>query len=169
MPFLLSRGDVDGEAQKDTKRKAMRRGSQPRTQRHLQRHLSSLGWEFTKRKMIPTDFSQFPLQGEWEPVLLDIEQFAGINMLCKGGSISKADSEFIEFVAKKGIKVEEFLARLVETRLVATKGNEIRLITEECLCVAMPDGKFYVGENNTGRMERWIAKYSGAASGAGPR
>lgn len=121
-----------------------------------------MGWEFTKRKMIPTDFSQFPVQGEWEPVPLDIEQFTAINLLCGGGSISKTDPELIKFVAEKGIDVEEFLARLVETRLVATKGDEIRLITEACLCVAMPDGKFYAGENNSGRMERWVAKHSGA-------
>jgi hypothetical protein len=38
-------------------------------------------------------------------------------------------------------------------------GNQMELITDRCQPAILPDGRFAAGEDNTGRMTRWIARY----------
>jgi hypothetical protein len=48
---------------------------------------------------------------------------------------------------------------LLVTGLVAMADDEMELITDRCRTAVLPDGRLIAGEDNTGRLTRWIARY----------
>jgi len=116
------------------------------------------GWEY---RYVPLTKAQLTAEKgptEWRPVFLSLPQFVKINLLCKGEVIDVSDDEFINFVGSYGLSVEDFVASLLGTGLVAMNCTRIELITEECACVILPTGQFVAAENNTGRLTRWVEK-----------
>jgi hypothetical protein len=47
---------------------------------------------------------------------------------------------------------------LKETGLVDTSNQVLSLITEQCICGVTKEGKFFAGDNKTGRVTRWSNK-----------
>lgn len=117
------------------------------------------GWEYF---YVPTEkeLLEKPLEHkDWEPTYLDKTQFVIINQLCKTGTIDcKIDNELKEFVEKGGYTLESFLISLKETGLVDTTNQVLSLITEQCICGITPEGKYFAGDNKTGRVTRWTIK-----------
>ena len=117
------------------------------------------GWDYI---YIPTEKNilEKPLEHkEWEPAFIDETQFAVFNELCKNKTIDcKHDKELKEFVEKNGYKLESFIISLKDTGLVDTTNQLLSLITEQCVCGVTPDGKYFAGDNKTGRVTRWSLK-----------
>ncbi len=117
-----------------------------------------LGWMYTYLDTDNTALKDADDYVEWEPSHLSIEQFVAIQRLCEGRTVKFDDRGLIFYLTAKGLEVDQFKEDLLRTGLVATMGNELRLITDECQCAILPTGEFIAAENNTGRLTRWIQR-----------
>lgn len=113
------------------------------------------GWETNFFDDVPKK----QLQGEpksWEPVFLDDVEHAVVTWLCK----DELDLQHLPNVAPLE-DVSAALARLAAEGLVGadTKVPSIyRLLTIQCGVVFLPDGRVVAGENNSGRLMRWVER-----------
>jgi hypothetical protein len=117
---------------------------------------SPLGWMFCERTMRAKQLAG-PNHEAWEPVYLDAEQFTVVDRLCRE-DVSMNDPELLGFLGRAKRNPEDFFQSLIDTSLVARKGNKLTLTTTLCQTVILPDGKFIAAENNNGRLTRWLAR-----------
>ena len=94
-----------------------------------------------------------------EPARLTSEQFIAIQRLCGGRPVRLGDTATLEYLRASGIDAGDFKENLLRTGLVALRGEELQLTTEECQCIILPNGQFIAGENNTGRLTRWLERW----------
>ncbi len=97
----------------------------------------------------------------WNPEFLSMEEFVIIERLCAGHRVFFDDADLLRYLAEQRVDPDELKSRLLDTGLVAMAGNEMELITDRCQPAILPDGHFVAGEDNTGRMTRWIAQILG--------
>ncbi len=114
------------------------------------------GWELTWADLTEDELALGEDVQPWEPAFLSAQQFVVISKLCAGEQVFLDDPEFVRYLDDAGLEVETFRQSLLDTMLVAIHGNEIQLITEKCLPAILPDEGFAAGEDNSGRMSRWI-------------
>ena len=93
----------------------------------------------------------------WQPVEVTSAMFAIFTRLSEE-SVDTTEEDFIEFVCKESGSVDDFIESMVSTNYVAFDGEELNLITEKLALAALPDGRFVAAENNSGRLEAWLAK-----------
>ncbi|PWR12061.1 hypothetical protein DKT69_25040 [Micromonospora sicca] len=118
-------------------------------------------WEITYHDW-PKDVlrSTSALVKPWEPTYLDNEQAAVFSALLRGNEVDVRQPELLAFLAERRADIDQFIASMVATQLVALNGTRIELITERCKIIPLPDGRIVVADDNTGRLTRWvIAKY----------
>jgi len=48
---------------------------------------------------------------------------------------------------------------LRKTHLVALRGNQVELVTNELMAFAMPDGTIVAADNKSGLLTRWLAAH----------
>ena len=96
----------------------------------------------------------------WEPAVLTEEAFLVVNQLCANVSVSTLDPELVGFLKSRRVEMTGLVHELLATGLVSMRSDEFELSTDACLCAILPDGRYIAGENNTGRLERWIAAYA---------
>jgi hypothetical protein len=128
------------------------------------------GWKFTITEETghEPDGSGY---ADWEPARITSAQFIAIQRLCDGRPVRLDDTEMIEYLRASGIDADDFRESLLKTGLVALRGEELQLITEECQCIILPNGEFIAGENNTGRLTRWLERWleqNGQSEGSQP-
>ena len=128
------------------------------------------GWMYNTFKRTKAQLEEGPATEAWEPTVLDAFQYAIVNSLCHD-DLDINEPAFIEAVEGEGVSVEAFVLGLVETRLVARDGDRLTLITTECACLILPDGRYIAGENSTGRLTRWVDAFMAARreAAAGPK
>ena len=116
------------------------------------------GWGYSYVD-IPKDILSKPLENKkWEPVFLNMCQFLIMNQLCKTEVIHYLhDNEFLKLIKSYDYSLETFLSELKKTGLVHTEKGILKLITENCVC-GIFQGRYYAGENKTGRVSRWLIK-----------
>lgn len=117
-----------------------------------------VGWEYNYQDFSKKSLDEIPFYKKWKPIALTEIQFTVINLLCEGQFIRLSDDDFINFITTNGYSLDEFKNSLIDTGLVGIEGEEIKLITKECQCIILPDGRFIAAENNSGRLTRWISK-----------
>ena len=93
----------------------------------------------------------------WQPVEVTSTMFAIFTRLSEE-SVDTTEGDFIEFVSKEAESVDGFIESMVSTNYVALDGEVLNLITEKLALAALPDGRFVAAENNSGRLEAWLAK-----------
>ncbi len=93
----------------------------------------------------------------WSPEFVSNTQFVIFNELCKE-ELDITAPAFIEYISNEEKSVESFVADLRKTGLVSLDGTILRLTTAKLMCAILPEGGFAVGENNTGRMTRYMLK-----------
>ncbi|PUA27453.1 MAG: hypothetical protein B0W54_12810 [Cellvibrio sp. 79] len=94
----------------------------------------------------------------WEPLFVDAHTFTMINVLCNTGEINTKDEAFTTYLTENNLNSVDFIRSLQGTGFVIRNGNKLELCTYECKCVCLPDGRFAVAEDNSGRLTRWIEK-----------
>jgi hypothetical protein len=119
-----------------------------------------LGWQYKAKSIKEKLLEEIDSEEEWNPEFVDDTQFVIFNMLCNDVEIKIDDKEFLEILNDRGEELEKFISSLLQTGLVALNEKQLQLITIECGCVMLPDGKNAVAENNTGRLTRWVEKIS---------
>ena len=83
-----------------------------------------------------------------------------VNMLCMKETLALDDEALLTLAAEHETTVDEVCASLQRQRIAAPEAGHIRLLTDECACVILPDGRYAVGENASGRLERWVEKHA---------
>ncbi len=120
---------------------------------------AKFGWEYNYPKTDKSILSSEPADIDWEPTYVTSAQFTIFNRLCHG-ELERIDDPFlIEFLEKEKINPNVFFKELTKTGLVALDGNALNLTTECCQCVILPNGKFAVAENNSGRLTNWMIQF----------
>ncbi|GAB6613369.1 DUF6602 domain-containing protein [Bacillus cereus] len=119
-----------------------------------------IGWEYNVIEISKDQLEQFVESYEWSPVFLEETQFTVINGLCMGMSANINDSNFTKIISANQTNVEQFIKDLVNTNLVYIDSNgHISLLTDECICMILPDGRLVAGENKDNRLMNWVKKY----------
>jgi hypothetical protein len=96
----------------------------------------------------------------WSPQFLTKKQFIIIIQIGRNEFINYIDDlDFIRSIEEDGIEVREFIKSLVATGLVYDRNNEIRLLTDECQTVILPDGRYCAGENKNAELAHWLENY----------
>jgi hypothetical protein len=117
------------------------------------------GWDCEYFKGTKKTVNEGETMVKWEPTVVNAEQFLIFNNLCRDQEERINNPKLIEYIEKKGHNMEEFVKSLLATGMIALKGDMLRLTTYQCQCAILPDGRFVVGENNTGRFTRWMFRY----------
>jgi len=109
------------------------------------------GWKWQYAEYTENELSETAKMVEWQPFFADKDESIALMLLCNtpdGVDIS----ELIEGI---GDRANELVDRLKKTGLVAQCGTKIELTTKHAIGGFLPDGRFFFGEDNTGRVSRW--------------
>ena len=116
------------------------------------------GWTLWFDSYKKEELETSPAFTDWEPPILTVCQYVVVNALCEGKTIDVTDSALQNFAHASGEKLENFVDDLIDTRLIARNGTTLELITTNCMCAILPDGRYVAADDNTGRLTRWITK-----------
>ncbi len=94
----------------------------------------------------------------WEPALLNQVQVVVIGWLCRSERISLDDEDLHKYLLAEGYSIEVLVKELHDFGLVTVDRGELTLLTEKCNVVVTPDGDFYVAEDKSGRLTRWVMR-----------
>lgn len=118
-----------------------------------------IGWDYGYKVMTTQELSQNNIIEEWKPVEIDKAQWVILGELGEQGSVCIKDNKDLEcFVIQEGYSdLNDFIDKLLATRLVTIAGDNLKLLTYQCdrVCVK---GKWYAAENVTGRLTNWAMK-----------
>jgi len=120
------------------------------------------GWEYnyweTKRKSL----KEHSEVADWQPIELDEKQHIILQELFNKSMVD-IDDDLESYVIEGGLysSLIEFVDRLKETKLVFVSNNKLKLLTDYCQCVILPNGKIIAADNKSGRLTRWIEKEFG--------
>jgi len=117
------------------------------------------GWVYHSLEASQKELDRSAKVSDWNPVFLTPSQNTILFQICQGEKIKITDRDFIEYLSKQGESVSDFTEALIGTNLVALDGNLLQLTTFDCTMAILPDGRFVAGENNTGRLDRWIKNF----------
>lgn len=118
-----------------------------------------IGWDYNYTPLKDEILRSEPSEMPWEPCYLNNTQFVIINRLCAGEIERIDDPSLLKYLNNNGEYIEPFVKSLQKTGLVALNDKQLKLTTDQCQSVILPNGKFAAAENNTGRLTRWIEKY----------
>ncbi|MDX9756588.1 MAG: hypothetical protein RBT52_03680 [Sulfurimonas sp.] len=125
----------------------------------IRKQNDQFGWEYRHHDFDHKTLSIQPATKEWEPTYVSNSQFVIFNQLCGGDTVCIDDHELITYLEQEGENPLDFFNSLVRTGLVAIRDKELRLTTEQCQCAILPNGKYAVAENNSGRFTNWVHKH----------
>lgn len=86
-------------------------------------------------------------------------QFVIFERLCNGKNEQIDNTNLLNFLKEENENPDNFFQSLVQTGLVAIKNKKLELVTKQCQCAILPNGKYAVAENNSGRFTNWINKH----------
>jgi hypothetical protein len=93
---------------------------------------------------------------EWSPIFVDDQAYAIAAVLCK-------NKQFLNLDTLEGdAGLQQAAEVLRQTRIIGpaiSNPRVMRIILQSPVCVRLPDGRLAIGENNSGRMMRWLKKH----------
>lgn len=122
---------------------------------------NQLGWAYNYSVFSEKDLSKSVNKIiKWTPSFLTKEQFAVVTTLCSNEYINVlTDEEFNRILSINKLEKDIFIKTLVETNLIFFRNDEIRLLTDNCQTVILPDGRFCAGENKNNELFKWLNNY----------
>lgn len=118
------------------------------------------GWQARVHEINKEELNKIPVTEQWSPSFIGEEEFALLVRLCQGMEVHADDSEILSWLESRGTEYDSVRDRLLETHLVASYGRHLKLITKECGLAILPTGEYVAAENSTGRLTRWIARWT---------
>lgn len=116
------------------------------------------GWQVRAHEFDDEALNEMPVTEQWSPEFLGEEEFVLLTRLCQGKEVRCDDPEILSWLESCGVEFDDVRNRLLETRLVASSGKELKLITKKCQLAILPTGEYVAAENSTGRLDRWISR-----------
>ena len=110
------------------------------------------GWEYNSRLISDKELKSNTGVLDWQPSTLDRTQCVCvcvcvcvlvIQQLCNRGEISlDTDKDLEPFVIKGNyLSLNDFLEKLTATGLVYVENKKLKLLTDQCQCLILPDGR----------------------------
>ncbi|WP_040491060.1 DUF6602 domain-containing protein [Ilumatobacter nonamiensis] len=121
---------------------------------------TQMGWNLQWVELDEATLAETPGREPWEPAVLSEEEFVVITQLCRGSQVFFDDPDFLTYLDEHSVEPATLQDRLLDTGLVAMNGIEMELITDRCATAFLPDGRLVAGEDNTGRLTRWVEKFT---------
>lgn len=119
------------------------------------------GWLYKAISMTAKQLAEGADHSDWQPAELDDEQFVVLDRLCRE-DVFTTEPNLLAYLSSHGGESEAFFQSLIDTNLVARDGERLVLTTVECAMALLPDGRSIAAENNTGRLTRWMQRYTEA-------
>ncbi len=117
-----------------------------------------MGWKCTIIPVQSEEFKEAPAETDWSPYYVTLTQFSILGQLCNGKVVQVDDIGLLNYLSSKNEQIQDVLDPLFEIGLVVLSGKEIKLTTDMLTCAILPNGKYAVAENNSGRFTDWLAK-----------
>ncbi|MEU7165000.1 DUF6602 domain-containing protein [Streptomyces morookaense] len=114
------------------------------------------GWLVKAHEADDESLNQVPVTEQWSPEFIGKEEFVLLMRLCRGEEVRCDDPEVISWLESRGVEFNSVRDRLLKTRLVASSGQNLELVTKKCQLAILPTGEYVAAENSTGRLDRWI-------------
>jgi hypothetical protein len=118
----------------------------------------AVGWLYNAFDFSKEKLSSVPLFDSWEPIQINNLQAVILQELINEGEISINNDRFLSMVEDPDY-CEATLSELISSRLISNSNGKLNLLTRDCTIVAMPDGSLIAGENNSGRLMKWVENY----------
>jgi len=116
------------------------------------------GWKYIFFELTQEQLSTGETSKDWHPATLTKPEFAVIHQLCNGKSVDISDPSLAAFCAEHAQTVDQVCQNLNRANLAAIKGSSLELITDECQCVFLPDGRCVAADNKSGRLTHYVMK-----------
>jgi hypothetical protein len=116
------------------------------------------GWQVKVHDAYDEALNGIPVAEQWSPEFVEEEEFVLLTRLCQGKEVRFDDPKMLSWLESRGVELNDVRNRLLETRLVASSGQDLRLITKKCQLAILPTGEYVAAENSTGRLDRWISR-----------
>lgn len=113
------------------------------------------GWMFKYVKLSKDTLESRTSSIEWEPVEVTSSVYAIFLQLTQSDVYTK-EPDFIEFAEKEAGSVSEFIDQITSTNFAAYDGKSLSLNSENIIAAVLPDGRFVLAENNSGRFDAWL-------------
>lgn len=113
-----------------------------------------LGWMYKYDELSKKTLEDREASFSWAPIEISSSQYVIFTKLAKA-NIDISDPEFITFAEDSSSK-ETFIQSIIDTNLVSLEGDILKLISNDVIAAVVPDGRFLVAENNSGRFEKWL-------------
>lgn len=114
------------------------------------------GWQVRTHDFDNEALNAAPVTEQWSPEFIGEEEFILLTRLCQGKEVRCDDREMMSWLKSRGVEFNDVRDRLLETRLVASSGQNLKLIAKECQLAILPTGEYVAAENSTGRLDRWL-------------
>jgi hypothetical protein len=110
------------------------------------------GWLWSHTELTESKLESGNPSAPWTPFFCDDEESIALILLCN----SPDGLEISEI--EKGIadRTQDLVDRLTNSGLVARRGDKLWLTTVQARHGILPDGRSFFGEDNTGRLMRWV-------------
>lgn len=115
------------------------------------------GWQMKYISIKREDLDHEPVFYEWAPAELNEPEFVIISWLCNHGSLDVSEPGFTKWLSDMGIELNEVVESLRKKRLIYFHNDRFTLLTDKCVVFTV-NGKWYAGENKSGRITNWINK-----------
>ncbi|WOI37294.1 DUF6602 domain-containing protein [Alteromonas sp. CI.11.F.A3] len=116
------------------------------------------GWMLKYRELSKEDLTSAKTSIDWQPLEISPPVFAIFTQLIQA-DVCTTEKAFIEFAEEQSDNVEKFIKEITSTNVVSFDGKFLSLYSENLIASILPDGRFVIAENNSGRFDAWLAKY----------
>ncbi len=118
------------------------------------------GWGYRVVEATQQELNTCKDSAEWEPATLTLAEFVLIGELCRDHEVRLDDNEIVQYLAEHGTTPEAIRASLSEKRLAYEQDGRLHLLTDQCACFVLSDGRYVAGENKSGRLLRWVERFT---------
>jgi hypothetical protein len=120
------------------------------------------GWNFSYDEFSKEQYINVEPPQQWEPVKISIDQHHVISYLAKHSYLTLNKINWCLGQIGREVDIQSFVKELVETNLVYIDSfKQLRLLTDNCRCVALPKVGFFAADDKTGKLTRWVEKQIG--------
>lgn len=116
------------------------------------------GWEYFFVEGSEEALAASEVRAAWSPSIVTAEEAAILERIFREGAICYSDVDFLDYLAENKLNQEDVVESLLATDLVAIDGENLVAIARKPATAVLPDGSIAVGDDNTGRLTRWVSK-----------
>ncbi len=118
----------------------------------------SSGWQFYPHNLSENELNHGIDSEAWEPEFLSLAEFTAVNLILNHGTVTQRELD--EFLNEQNVSFTDLSLSLNAKRLVWEKNGVLRMLTAGCIAGITKDGRFFAGENMTGRVSRWLSNFA---------